>query len=302
MIAKHSALLMLGAFGILCQFGCSGDHSRHPTETASADSGPLVVYVTNYPLKFFADRIGGQYVAVRFPAPPDIDPAYWVPDSETISEFQQADLILFNGAGYEGWAETASLPRSKICVTSDGFSADYIALENAVSHSHGPEGEHAHGATAFTTWLDPTLAVKQAKAICDRLETLRPAHAEAFRAGFNALRGELEALDRDVAALVSRAPNEPVVFSHPVYQYFERRYGINGISVHWEPDEAPTDAMWSDLEQRLKAHPARWMIWEGQPLADISERLAKQGLSSIVFAPVETPQGSGTTWKSSMRT
>ena len=126
---------------------------------------PVVVYVTNYPLKYFAERIGGEQVEVHFPAPPDEDPAYWMPDPETISKYQQADLILLNGAGYEKWVDAVSLPKSKLCHTSAEFASDYIALEDAGTHSHGPEGEHAHGGTAFTTWLDPTLAVKQADAI-----------------------------------------------------------------------------------------------------------------------------------------
>ncbi len=74
-----------------------------------------------------------------------------------------------------------------------------------------------------------------------------------------------------------------MLFSHPVYQYFERRYGLNARSVHWEPDETPTDAMWAELEELLAEHPAKWMIWEGEPDASTAERLAKSGLKCIVF-------------------
>jgi zinc transport system substrate-binding protein len=242
--------------------------------------------VTNYPLKYFAERIGGEHVTVHFPPPSNEDPAYWTPDPETISNYQQADLILLNGAGYERWTEAISLPRSRLCQTSSQFtSEEFILLEDAVTHSHGPEGEHAHGGIAFTTWLDPTLAVKQADTIRVALAKLRPKHADAFRQGYDALRSDLEALDQEIADIVMGASDQPVLFSHPVYQYFERRYGLKARSVHWEPDEAPTDAMWAELRELLEKHPAKVMIWEGEPSRTTADKLAGLGLVSIVYDP-----------------
>jgi zinc transport system substrate-binding protein len=181
----------------------------------------------NYPLKYLAERIGGEHVEVHLPVPADEDPAYWMPDSETISRYQPADLILLNGAGYEQWMQSASLPKSKLCNTSATFAEGYIALEDALTHSHGPEGEHAHGATAFTTWVDPTLAVKQADAVRASLAELQPENSDAFQKNFDVLKGDLEALDEQIADTVRKTSDRPVVFSHPVYQYFARRYGLN---------------------------------------------------------------------------
>ncbi len=79
------------------------------------------VYVVNYPLQYFAERIGAEQVRVVFPAPADEDPAFWKPDVETIAAFQAADLILINGAGYAKWLKTASLPKSKVIDTSRAF-------------------------------------------------------------------------------------------------------------------------------------------------------------------------------------
>ena len=58
----------------------------------------LSVYTVNYPLAYFAERIAGDQARVVFPAPSDVDPAFWQPDRETIRTYQQADLILLNGA------------------------------------------------------------------------------------------------------------------------------------------------------------------------------------------------------------
>ena len=144
---------------ILFTLSC-GQPAEQPTP--ASDAGPATkvsVYVVNYPLAYCAEQIGGDLVDVHFPVPAGIDPAYWSPDPETIASYQTADLILLNGANYAKWVDRATLPVSKVVDTSASFASQYIRLEGTVTHSHGPEGEHEHTGWAFTTWLDPTLAI-----------------------------------------------------------------------------------------------------------------------------------------------
>ena len=85
-----------------------------PALAENMSSDKLTVYTVNYPLKYFAERIGGEYVEVVFPAPADVDPAYWLPDRETVSDYQKADIILLNGAHYAKWVEKVTLPGSRM--------------------------------------------------------------------------------------------------------------------------------------------------------------------------------------------
>ncbi len=62
-------------------------------------------------------------------------------------------------------------------------------------------------------------------------------------------------------------------------------YRLNMKSVHWEPNELTSDAQWSELGTMLKKHPAKWMIWEGKPIKESTERLKAIGLNSLVFDP-----------------
>jgi zinc transport system substrate-binding protein len=236
----------------------------------------------NYPLQYFAERIGGEYVKVFFPAPADTDPANWSPDPEIVADYQQADLILLNGAGYARWVARASLPERAKVDTSAAFADQLIPLEGAGTHTHGPEGDHEHVGTAFTTWLDLTLAVEQARAIAQAFEEARPEQANAFRRSLEELVADLAELDDRLEALATKVGAEPLLFSHPVYQYLIRRYRLNGRSLHWEPDEPP------DLEELARFredHPARWMIWEADPLPETVAALEGVGVSSVVFAP-----------------
>lgn len=262
--------------------GCSREDAA---ETGAEPTGPPVVYASNYPLQYFAHKISAPLVDVRLPIPPGQDPAFWAPTPEDIASLQKADLVVLNGASYESWLKNVSLPSSRLVDTTEGLHEQFIALKETITHSHGPDGEHEHSATAFTTWLDLALAIEQARAIEDAFSKRWPEHKDQFEAQFQKLAKELEALDAEISQAAKAAAGVPVLFSHPVYQYFERRYQVNGRSVHWEPDGMPSETMWQELTTLLSSHPAKWMIWEGEPSADVSAKLAELGVHSIVFAP-----------------
>jgi zinc transport system substrate-binding protein len=251
----------------------------------SSAAEPLNVYVVNYPLKYFAERIGGDHVRVEFPVPADVDPAYWNPDLADISAFQKADLILLNGAGYGKWVAKVSLPRSKIVDTSRQFKDRYITTKEVMTHSHGAEGKHAHESLAFTTWLDFELAARQAEAIAAAMGRKRPELDDTFQMNYKALAEDLKRLDRDIQAVVSKNTATPLTVSHPVYDFFARRYGLNIVSVHWEPDQVPSDSQLREFKGILKQHPARWMIWEGEPVQASVDKLKTLGADSLVFDP-----------------
>jgi len=254
---------------------------------------PLSVYVVNYPLKYFAERIGGEHVRVPFPAPPDVDPAYWIPTVDTIGAYQQADIILLNGAGYAKWVQKVSLPRFRMVDTSRQLKDRYLTTESVLTHSHGQSGEHAHEALAFTTWLDFELAAAQALAVTAALTRGRPQFKADFEAGYLALEKDLMELDHQVKAIVARNPTLPVVVSHPVYDYLARRYNLNARAVHWEPDQVPTAEQMKDLKTLRKEHPAKWMIWEGTPVPGAVDKLAAMGIGSVVFDPCGNVPESG---------
>ena len=249
------------------------------------------VYVVNYPLQYFTERIGAEHVDVVFPAPADEDPAFWQPDVETIAAFQAADLIVINGATYAKWLKTASLPKAKIVDTSLSFKVNYIEIQDTVTHTHGPSGEHSHTGTAFTTWLDMQQAAQQAKAILAALSQLLPEQKDAFERRYAELEQDLLDLDQRFAAMAANRRMQPLVASHPVYQYFAKRYGLNLQSVLWEPDVMPNDEHWRELQALLKTHAAKWMLWEGSPLSASVDKLQTLGVKSLVFDPCgNTPE------------
>jgi len=174
---------------------------------------------------------------------------------------------------------------SKVVDTSASFKDRYIEIESAATHAHGPVGEHTHGGVAFTTWLDHSLAVRQAEAIRNGLTKMLPDRAKELSHNFEALKSDIDSLDAHLAELIKEHGATLLLASHPVYQYFARRYRLRIKSLHWESSEVPDDRQWAELDKLLEEHPAKWMIWETMPNPETEEKLRERRVRCVVFSP-----------------
>jgi zinc transport system substrate-binding protein len=257
------------------------------------DDAKLTVVSVNYPLHYFAQRIGGNQIEAIFPISTNVDPAYWQPDAAAISVFQQADVILLNGAGYAKWIDKVSLPTSKMVNTSEGFKNKYIEMVEGMTHSHGPEGEHVHKGYAFTTWLNMKLAVDQASVVKTHLVQILPKQKEYFEMNYQELMTDLVIIDQELSQVAQLLANKNIFGSHPVYQYLANGYNLTIRSEHWEPDQVPSAEQWAVFKDKLNSHPGKVMLWEGQPLPEVEEKLAALGITVVVFNPCANKPESG---------
>lgn len=274
-------------FALLSLVACGqGTGTQTPSNSDGAAKRPLQISTVNYPLAWAAQQLAGEGAEVHFPAPADVDPAFWQPDLDTVAAYQQADLILLNGANYARWRARVTLPDNRLVDTSSAFTDQLISVDSSPVHTHGPDGDHSHGELAFTVWLDLSLYAQQLQSIAAALAVLLPERARGIAAGSERLSGQLMAMDSELIKLGQQLDGEPVLYSHPVYQYFGRRYRLNGRALHWEPDQSPSERDWSALGELLKQHPATLMIWEDKPLAATRDRLTQLGVEVVVFRPL----------------
>jgi len=271
-------LFLLIISGII--FSCSPDKKSNRQEEEKLNP---VVAVVNYPLYSFANMIGGDKIEVYFPEI-EGDPAYWQPDEASIEKYQNADLILLNGADYAKWISMVSLPASTQVNTSKAFSNRLIEVKGE-AHSHGPEGQHSHTGYAFTTWLDMKNAALHAEAVKDALVDLIPEENDFFNTNYIKVLDGLNKIDSELTEILDAKEDLEVFASHPVYQYLAKGYNISIISYHWEPDQMPFEESWEEFENELDHHAARAMLWEDEPLPEIRKKLEDMGVKVIVFNP-----------------
>ena len=273
---------------------CKGNEKPQGPEGPAPDApSKPVVYVTNYPLYYFADRIGGTDIDLRFPASGTADPTHWMPSAEDVTDMQRADLILLNGATYESWLMNVSLPDSLLADTSIGFASNLLPSGTSFKHSHGEEGEHSHEGVASTTWLDLSLAAQQAEAVGRALIRRAPGSAARFEANTEALAGELRSLDREYKALAANGSFPKLAYSKPVFQYLGRGYRLEGPTLGWEADSPLDHDKLHEIGHLRKDPGLQVLVWDRPPLEATVAKLEETGVRSVVINPLESQPETG---------
>ncbi len=261
--------------------GCGQEDVRDKT----TDIQSIEIIAVNYPLYYFSEMLAAEWASVALPAPAGTDPAEWIPDVDEVLTLQQADLVILNGADYSKWLDKVSLTPSKLIDTSSSFHDEFITLDQQTTHSHGPGAKHSHSGYAFTTWMDIELAKAQVGSLALALAKNWPANTEAITQQENALLEKLTALDEAYTQQATKLAGRTLFYSHPVYQYFERRYQLPGHSLHWEPDQEPSERQWSELERLVGDSHDALFVWEDFPSKATLERLNAMNIQIVVIRP-----------------
>jgi zinc transport system substrate-binding protein len=278
----NAALRLLGCVSTLIFLSaCEQAPTVQPVALEPAE--PLSIYTVNYPLAWVAERIGGSQVRVTLPVPPGIDPAKWRPEPEAIVAYQQADLILLNGAGYAPWVMLSALPADRLIDTSAGLTDRFIRAEAGMRHRHGPAGEHSHAAVVAGFWLDPELLAAQGVVVRDALSAARPEHEMQFQQNYAALLLDLRNLNAPLGEAFKLPAASYAVFARPGYQYLDQKFSLGWSVMQWEPDKLLHNHDLRQLSNAASDASLRLVIWAAEPLAENREALAEQGFVSVVF-------------------
>jgi zinc transport system substrate-binding protein len=281
--ACRAAAALCAGIGLLLG-GCG--KGKQASGAKNAGSGEVVT--SCYPVTFFAERIAGDKVPVECLLPPEEDPIFWRPSTEVIERMQRASLVVLNGAEFEQWALTTSLPDSRVVRSAEGFKDAWLRFET-VKHAHGPGGAHTHEGTDGHTWLDPRLAMAQADRIAQSMTAAFPVHGATFASGLARLKQDLEELEATLEGLRPGLQGVVILASHPAYNYISQRFGWNVRNLDLDPEGELTDADLASVGSKLgEGAGRRVMLWESEPRPATIERLREQfGIESVVFSPVE---------------
>lgn len=291
---------------LACLLAACGEAPQGGGAAPAARSRPEV-WTTFYPTTWMVTRIAGDLVDVRCPVPGDEDPKLWQPSREVLAGYQQADLVVLNGAGFERWAATASLPVARLVDSARELAPGLLQHAGGTAHSHGDGPAHVHEGVDGHTWLDPQRARTQARAVHAGLRRLLPQHEAALAQGLARLEADLEGLEAALRALGPQPQGQWFYGSHPAYNYLAQRMGWRVENLDLDPEALPSDEQVAAIRQSLAARPGKVLLWEAEPLPAAAERLQRElGLASVVVEPCEAaragdgPDGYLVRWKANV--
>lgn len=196
---------------------------------AASASAPLPVFVSILPQKYFVERIGGEHVAISVMVGPGQSPATYEPTPRQMAALSRARLYFSIGVAFEDvWMKRilAANPGLRLVPMQRG-----IALLPLTGPSGEPGGKDPH------TWTSPLRVKIMTANIRDALIEADPAHRGDYESNYHAFIAELDALDRDIRAILAPAKGKPFMVFHPSWGYFAHDYGLRQIPIEAEGKE-----------------------------------------------------------------
>jgi zinc transport system substrate-binding protein len=247
--------------------------------------GKVNVVTSFYPLYDFVKKIGGEHVNVVNLVPAGVEPHDWSPKPRDMSNITKADVFIYNGAGFEGWADDFldSLKKdSPLLIVEATRDVDLIETGE-------PEDKQDHGDVDPHAWISPLQAKVMARTIKDRIIEADPSHKDDYEANYSVLAERLQQLHDRLVQIVSQAPKQEIVVSHEAFGYIARDYGITQVGVMGlSPEAEPTVQRMNEITKFAEEHNIKYILFEELVSPKLAETLAKSlGIETLVLNPIE---------------
>ncbi|KOS64346.1 zinc ABC transporter substrate-binding protein [Lysinibacillus agricola] len=306
---KKVFLLFLVAVLALFTAAC-GDKSSTSKQTETKDK--LSIYTTVYPLSYFAQRIGGDFVEVSSIYPAGANEHTFEPTQKDMMNLADANIFFYIGLGLEGFVENAKKTLAKedvtMVATADQVSDEQLAVstghthddeeeahhdhehattEEEHSHSEDEHGhdDHDHGNVDPHVWLSPIISQDLALSIKNTLVEKMPEQEATFTANYEALVKELQDLDNEFKAMANKAQEKTFFVSHAAFGYIAGQYGLKqlpiaGLNSQNEPSQKELTAI-VDKANDLHIH---YILFEQNVSSKLAEVIQKEvGAESLVL-------------------
>ena len=256
------------------------------TSPSSANSEKPKVVATSSVLCDLTQEIAQDTIELTCLIPAGTDPHVYEPKPSDRKAIEQAQLILYNGYGFEPGLikiiESSKNSASKVAVSEVAVPEPLAGEE----HDHEGEGEekaeagHNHGETDPHVWNNAQNGIRIAETISDNLEKLSPNNAARYTSNTEKMTRELAQLDSWIKSQISTIPvnQRTLVTTHDAMGYYSAAYGIpvegalQGIST----DERATAGRVKELVGEIKSTNVPTIFAETTVNPKLIESVAKE--------------------------
>lgn len=290
--------IAVAALAALTLAACSSTAaSSEATSTGNADACPgevvdIVVSVDQWGdvVRPLAGDCGTVTTVINSTA---VDPHDYQPTTGDIAVFDQADLVVVNGADYDHWASDALANVDPQPVLVD--IADVVGIEeahteeeaHAEEEGHTEEEEAGHGSVNPHLWYSPDHVQQASAAITSALQELDPDAADYFTEQATAWTAQLQPYLDEVAALQASAAGKTYAATETVFDYMAQAIGLTDVtpegyrsSASNESDPAPGDV--AAFESALADGSIDVLVYNTQTEGSVPEQLRSAAESAGV--------------------
>ncbi len=273
----------------------SSCQAQNISTTSNPETSPINVLTSDSIIADITRNIAGDKVNVNNLIPLGIDPHTFEPTPKDVVRIKEADLLVINGAGYEGWLEkllenargnyltieaskglSMRIPRE----TEEDDHEDASSLVQGEAESSPIDSHHHHDGDPHF-WLNPLLVKTYVENIRDGLIELDPSGQEIYSANALTYQQKLDDLDRQIKSMVAEVPRDHriLVTNHESFGYYADRYGfsiIGTIIPGISSGSSPSALQIVNLIKNIKSVSAPAIFLEAGSNPDIAEQITKE--------------------------
>jgi len=283
--------------------GCGANQEANspvsePEASASAPTSKLQVETSFYPMYEFASQVAGNLADVHLLIPSGVEPHDWEPTPQDIGKIEKADVLIYNGAGMEGWVDqvlaSSNNKSLNIVEASKGLELMESSAEeeehadDEAGHDHH-EDAHEHGGLDPHVWLSPKLAIQEVRNIEAALIAKAPDHKDEFAKNADTYVAKLEALDADYQKELGSTKRKDFITQHAAFGYLAKTYGLTQVPIAGlSPEQEPSASAMTEVVKFAKEHQVKTIFFETLVSSQVADTIAREiSASTAVLNPLE---------------
>lgn len=209
-----------------------------------------------------AKEIGGKQVQVQsIISNPEADPHLFTTSAATSKALNQAQIIIYNGLGYDAWME-------QMLTT---VANKQVIIINVASLLKVPANQNPH------LWYKPETFAVLAKVLAAYLNQLQPQQLAATNARLQAFLQQHAQLIKMLNAVRASYSGTRVTATEPVYGYMLEAMGlkVEGMDFQWKimNDSEPTPKMIADYQNLLINNKVKLLFYNSQVTTSITQNM-----------------------------
>lgn len=257
-------------------------------ETPAGNNARPIVSVSTYTLYEVAHAVAGESLEIHPIIPPGSDAHMFAPTPKQVADIGESALFIYNGAGFETWAE--SLKNTLPDTTKVLDMSQHVHLMTPEHHDDEEESDgHDHGGVDPHYWLDIENMIRMTKAVEGEFSRLFPENRAAYKTASADYIGRLQKLKEDYAAGLKECKNRTLVSNHSAFGYLAHSNNFESVAViGLSSDEQPSAKVIAQVIALVKKHHIKTIFFEEFINDNIAQTIAREsGARAESLQPLE---------------
>ncbi|HSI59818.1 MAG TPA: zinc ABC transporter substrate-binding protein [Ideonella sp.] len=231
---------------------------------------PLRVVASFSILADLVRQVGGEAIALHTLVGPDADAHVFEPTPLDARRLAEAELVVVNGLGFEGWLERL--------VRASGYRGPVVVASEGITPRRLGKAPDPHA------WQDLAHTRRYVRNLQAALAQARPTQAAAFvqrAAAYDAQLATLDAQVRKTFAAIAPARRR-VISSHDAFGYFAAAYGVEFLAAQGlNTDSEASAAAVAQLIAQIRQQRVSAVFVENISNPRLVERIAREGGATL---------------------